>query len=212
VLQLCKYWGFREIITTCNANEHGELVTQLGATRVIDYAEQDFAQVIPPRSLDVCYDAIGGDPRICCFGGERASLESRSLALVKRRGLYVSILSGVTLLEETGCPAACGQGCGAAASGCVLLASLITRKATAATLGPRYSGPYFQQSPGSLSRSGLLLRELSTLVDEGALRPIVCATFDLSRASDAHRFAETGRHPDDSSIRRKGKVIVATSD
>jgi NADPH2:quinone reductase len=50
-------------------------------------------------------------------------------------------------------------------------------------------------------RHGRILKELATLVEGGQVRPLLDpARFDLSRASDAHRYLESGK--------AVGKVVV----
>jgi NADPH:quinone reductase-like Zn-dependent oxidoreductase len=56
-IQLAKHLG-ATVITTASARNH-DYVRRLGADRVIDYNQEDFAQVV--ADCDVVFDTVGGD-------------------------------------------------------------------------------------------------------------------------------------------------------
>lgn len=58
-IQLAHALGAREIITTASA-ANAELMTRLGATRIINYKNQDWRTELKGANLDVVYDCVGG--------------------------------------------------------------------------------------------------------------------------------------------------------
>jgi NADPH:quinone reductase-like Zn-dependent oxidoreductase len=54
---------------------------------------------------------------------------------------------------------------------------------------------------GAIARA--VQREVWPLVEEGLMKPVIHATFHLTRASDAHRLLESNEHI--------GKVVLVTS-
>jgi NADPH:quinone reductase-like Zn-dependent oxidoreductase len=59
-IQLAKHLG-ATVITTASARNH-DYVRHLGADRVIDYNQEDFAQVV--ADCDVVFDTVGGDVQV----------------------------------------------------------------------------------------------------------------------------------------------------
>jgi NADPH:quinone reductase-like Zn-dependent oxidoreductase len=74
-IQLAKHLG-ATVIATASAHNH-DYVRQLGAVRVIDYNEEDFARVV--ADCDVVFDTVGGDVQV------------RSYAVLKPGGRLVWI-------------------------------------------------------------------------------------------------------------------------
>ena len=59
-IQLAKHLG-ATVITTASARNH-DYVRQLGADRVVDYNEEDFAKVV--ADCDIVFDTVGGDVQV----------------------------------------------------------------------------------------------------------------------------------------------------
>lgn len=78
LIQLARRAG-AEVFTTVSTTEKAALANEAGATHVINYAEEDFVEVIEQmagdRSLDVIYDGVG------------AATFEKGLMLLKPRGL-----------------------------------------------------------------------------------------------------------------------------
>nr|WP_210481908.1 NADP-dependent oxidoreductase [Naasia sp. SYSU D00948] len=85
-VQFASYFG-AEVATTASA-ENARWLTGLGASRVVDYASQDFGDVLD--GLDVVIDAVGGDTG------------RRSLDVLRAGGHLISLPSGgwTTMRED----------------------------------------------------------------------------------------------------------------
>jgi alcohol dehydrogenase len=169
-IQLAKHLG-ATVATTASANNVA-LVKSLGADVVIDYKTQDFEDVL--RDCDVVLNSQDGK-----------TLE-KSLRVLKRGGKLISI-SGPPDPEF---------GTAIAAPGFVklvmrLLSSGVRRKARG--LGVGYSFLF-------MKASGSQLREITRLVEAGAIRPVVDRVFPFSSTNEAIAYVEAGR--------AKGKVVV----
>ena len=144
----------------------------LGADVVIDYKTQDFEDVL--RDYDVVLNSQDGK-----------TLE-KSLRVLKRGGKLISI-SGPPDLEF---------GKEVAAAGFVrlvmrLLSSGVRRKAQG--LGVGYSFLF-------MKASGSQLREITQLIEAGAIRPVIDRAFPFASTNEALAYVEAGR--------AKGKVVV----
>lgn len=62
-IQLAKVLGTSEVVAVCSA-ENRELAESLGATKVIDYRQQDFTQ--QPETYDIVFDTIGKSSFSAC--------------------------------------------------------------------------------------------------------------------------------------------------
>lgn len=169
-IQLAKHLGATVATTTSAAN--ADLVKRLGADVVVDYRTQDFADHL--QGYDLVLHSQDG-----------AALQ-KSLRVLKRGGKLISISGPAD-------PAFATQ---AGAPGFVklvirLLSSGVRRKARA--LGLDYAFLYMQPS-------GSQLREITRLVEAGALRPVVDKSFPFEATPEALAYVESGR--------AKGKVVV----
>ena len=169
-IQLAKHLGATVATTTSATNV--ALVKRLGADVVIDYKTQDFEDVL--RDYDVVLNSQDGK-----------TLE-KSLRVLKRGGELISI-SGPPDPEF---------GKEIAAPGFVrlvmrLLSSGVRRKAQ--QLGVGYSFLF-------MKASGSQLREITRLIEAGAIRPVMDRVFPFSSTNEALAYVETGR--------AKGKVVV----
>jgi len=169
-IQLAKYVGATVATTTSSANI--DLVKRLGADIVVDYKKDDFEKVLQD------YDVV-------LHSQDAAALE-KSLRVLKPGGTLVSI---------SGPPdPAFAKGIGASWFVKLvvrLLSSGVRRKAARRDL--RYSFLFMRAS-------GQQLREITSLVDAGAIRPVVDRVFPFESTNQAMAHVETGR--------AKGKVVV----
>ena len=169
-IQLAKHLGATVATTTSTANI--ELVKRLGADVVIDYKSQDFEDVL--RDYDVVLNSQDGK-----------TLE-KSLRVLKGGGKLISI-SGPPDPEF---------GKEIAAPGFVklvmrLLSSGVRRKAQGRGIGYSF---LFMKANGSQ------LREITRLVEAGAVRPVIDRVFPFESTNEALAYVEAGR--------AKGKVVI----
>jgi len=121
--------------------EHADFLARLGATRTLDYRDDDFDQQL--SELDSVIDFHG-------------SYGERSLAVLRPGGTLVSVPSGVD----------------------PKLIDLGKEKKQ------RVTGILVEPDPVGLAG-------LCDLIEQGKLEVELCETFDLERAADAHRHAES---------------------
>jgi NADPH:quinone reductase-like Zn-dependent oxidoreductase len=169
-IQLAKHLGATVATTTSMAN--AALVKSLGADVAVDYKTQDFERVL--RDYDVVLNSQDGK-----------TLE-KSLRVLKRGGKLISI-SGPPDPEF---------GKEVAAPGFVrlvmrLLSSGVRRKARG--LGVGYSFLFMKSS-------GSQLREITRLIEAGAIRPVIDRVFPFASTNEALAYVEAGR--------AKGKVVI----
>ena len=154
-IQLAKHLG-AHVATTASAR-NADFLRELGADVVIDYRTHDFAAKL--AGYDFVLDSLGGE-----------NLEN-SLRVLRRGGTAVGISGPPT-------PAFARQ------LGLNPLLRLAVRalsrrvRSRAAKLGVRYEFLFMRAD-------GAQLRTIAELVDAGAIRPIVGATFPFERASEA---------------------------
>ena len=168
--QLAKHLGATVATTTSAAN--AALVKRLGADIVIDYKTQDFEEVL--RDYDVVLHSQDGQ-----------ALE-KSLRVLRRGGKLVSI-SG---------PADPTFGKQIAAPGFVrlviwLLSAGVRRRAR--DRGVDYAFLF-------MKASGSQLREITRLIEAGAIRPVIDKVFPYPSTNEALAYVESGR--------AKGKVVI----
>jgi len=162
VVQVAKYLG-AYVATTAHTHDV-ERVRRLGADEVIDFTQQDFADVL--SGYDVVLDSLGP-----------ASLE-KSLTVLRPGGLAISVVGppdpqfatqlGQSLLKPV----------------MAVLSRKIRRRAR--KLGVRYSF-FFMRA------SGTQLASLAALYDDGTLRPVLDRSFPFDRMLDAMAYVEQGR-------------------
>lgn len=169
-IQLAKHVGATVATTTSSANI--DLVKRLGADVVIDYRKDDFERVLQN------YDVV--------LHSQDAAALAKSLRVLKPGGTLVSI-SGPpdpSFAKRIGAP-------GFVKLIVRLLSSGVRRRA--AGLDLKYSFLFMRAS-------GPQLREISSLVDAGAIRPVVDRVFAFDATNEALAHVETGR--------AKGKVVI----
>lgn len=169
-IQLAKHLGATIATTTSTSNI--AFVKSLGADVVIDYKTQDFEDVL--RDYDVVLNSQDGK-----------TLE-KSLRVLKGGGKLISI-SGPPDPEF---------GKESAAPGFVklvmqLLSSAVRRKAKARDIGYSF---LFMKANGSQ------LREITRLIEAGAIHPVIDKVFPFESTNEAMTYVEAGR--------AKGKVVI----
>jgi NADPH:quinone reductase-like Zn-dependent oxidoreductase len=167
---LAKHIGATVATTTSSANT--DLVKSLGADIVIDYKKDDFAKVLQN------YDVV-------LHSQDSAALE-KSLRVLKPGGTLLSI-SGPpdpAFAKEIGAPWFVNLIVR-------LLSSGVRNKATRLDL--KYSFLFMRAN-------GEQLREITRLVEAGAIRPVVDRVFPFESTNEALAYVEAGR--------AKGKVVV----
>ncbi|MBY5332271.1 NADP-dependent oxidoreductase [Rhizobium leguminosarum] len=173
-IQLAKHLGATVATTTSAGN--AELARSLGADVVIDYKTQDFEKVLSG------YDLVlnSQDPK---------TLE-KSLGVLKPGGQLISISGPPD-------PAFAGE------LGLNLFLKLVLRllsrgvRKKAKRLGIRYSFLFMRAE-------GQQLGQITSLIESGAIRPVVDKVFPFEKTGDALAYVETGR--------AKGKVVITVAD
>jgi len=169
-IQLAHHLGATVATTTSAANT--DWVKRLGADVVIDYKNDDFESIL--HGYDVVLNSQDGK-----------TLE-KSLRILKPGGQLISI-SGPpdpAFAKDIGAP-------GFVKLILRLLSSGVRRKAK--RLGVGYSFLF-------MKASGSQLRQITPLIDTGAIRPVVDKVFPFESANEAIAYMEQGR--------AKGKVVV----
>ena len=169
-IQLAKHLGATVATTTSTANV--DWVKGLGADVVIDYKKDDFETVV--HDYDVVIDTQGGQ-----------TLE-KSLRVLKPGGKIISVAGPPEpdFAKEFGANWFLIQAMRA-------LSFQIRRKAK--RRGVVYSFLF-------MKASGDQLRKLGSLIDSGAIRPVVDRVFPFQSTTEALAYVEKGR--------AKGKVVV----
>ncbi len=169
-IQLAKHLGATVATTTSTSNV--ALVKSLGADVVVDYRNQDFEDIL--RDYDVVVNS------------QDARTLEKSLRVLKPGGQLISI-SG---------PPDPGFGEAIGAPGFVklamrLLSAGIRRRARAR--GVDYAFLF-------MKANGSQLREITRLIEAGAIRPVLDRVFPFAGTNEALAYVEAGR--------AKGKVVV----
>ena len=170
-IQLAKHVGATVATTTSTANI--DLVRRLGADIVIDYKKEDFAEVL--RDYDVVLNSL-----------DKVTLE-KSLRVLKPGGQLISI---------SGPPDAAFARSIGASWGLRVIMGLLSYgiRAKAKRRQVHYSFLFMRAS-------GDQLTEITSLIDDGIIRPVVDRVFPFTSAKEAMAYVETGR--------AKGKVVVS---
>jgi NADPH:quinone reductase-like Zn-dependent oxidoreductase len=169
-IQLAKHLGATVATTTSTANIG--LVKSLGADVVVDYKTQAFEKVL--SGYDLVLNSLDGDTLL------------KSLDVLKPGGKLISI-SGPpdpAFARRQGLNWVLRQVIG-------LLSSSVRKKAKGR--GASYAFLFMRAS-------GEQLGQITSLIDSGAIRPVIDRTFPFDATNDALAYVETGR--------AKGKVVV----
>jgi len=170
-IQLAKHVGATVATTTSTANV--DLVRSLGADVVIDYKKEDFADVL--RDYDVVLNSL-----------DKVTLE-KSLRVLKPGGQLISI---------SGPPdAAFARTIGASWVLRMVMGALSRGiRAQARRRQVQYSFLFMRANGGQLAK-------ITSLIDDGIIRPVVDRVFPFASTKEAMAYVEAGR--------AKGKVIVS---
>jgi NADPH:quinone reductase-like Zn-dependent oxidoreductase len=173
-IQLAKHLG--ATVATTTSAKNAAWVKDLGADVVIDYKTQDFADEL--SGYDLVLDTQGG-----------VTLE-KSLQVLKPGGTVISVAGppDPVFAREFGANWLLVQAMR-------VLSFSIRRKAK--KRGVTYSFLF-------MTANGEQLRELSTLVDAGVIRPVIDRVFPFDDTLEALAYVESGRS--------KGKVVVTMTD
>ena len=170
-IQLAKHVG--ATVATTTSTDNVDLVRRLGADVVIDYKKEDFANVL--RDYDVVLNSL-----------DKVTLE-KSLRVLKPGGQLISI---------SGPPdAAFARSIGASWVVRMVMAALSRGiRAQAQRRQVQYSFLFMRANGGQLA-------EITSLIDNGVIRPVVDRVFPFASTMEAMAYVETGR--------AKGKVVVS---
>jgi NADPH:quinone reductase-like Zn-dependent oxidoreductase len=170
-IQLAKHVGATVATTTSAANM--DLVRSLGADVAIDYKEEDFADIL--RDYDVVLNSL-----------DKVTLE-KSLRVLKQGGQLISI---------SGPPdAAFARSIGASWVLQMIMAALSYRITAKAKRRQATYAFLFMRANGDQ------LTEITSLIDDGIIRPVVDRVFPFASTKEAMAYVEAGR--------AKGKVVVS---
>jgi NADPH:quinone reductase-like Zn-dependent oxidoreductase len=169
-IQLAKHLGATVATTTSTSNV--DMVRSLGADVVVDYKTEDFEAKLSG------YDLV-------LHSQDSKALE-KSLRVLRPGGRLVSISGPPTpeFADEIGAPWYVK-----------LVASILSfgTRRRAKRLGATFSFLF-------MKASGDQLRQLATLIEAGAVRPVLDKVFPFESTNDALAYVETGR--------AKGKVVI----
>ena len=170
-IQLAKHVGATVATTTSAANV--DLVKSLGADVVIDYKKEDFSHVL--RDYDVVLNSL-----------DKVTLE-KSLRVLKPGGQLISI---------SGPPdAAFARSIGASWL-LRMIMGILSYRITA-----KAKGSHAQYSFLFMRANGSQLTEITSLIGDGIIRPVVDRVFPFASTKEAMAYVEAGR--------AKGKVVVS---
>lgn len=171
-IQLAKHLG-ATVATTASSSNH-EFVRELGADLAIDYHTEDFEQLL--SGYDLVLDIIGGE-----------NLE-KSLRVLKPGGIVVGVVGppDPAFAREIGLNPLLRL---------VMTALSAGVRKRAKKLGVRYEFLFMRAS-------GEQLRQITELIDAGALRPIVGRVYPFDQTAEALQSLEKG------GIRGKSVVSV----
>ncbi|MGE6754963.1 NADP-dependent oxidoreductase [Rossellomorea sp. NPDC071047] len=162
-IQLAKEMG-AYVATT--ASEKGfDLVSSLGADRVINYKEEQFEEV--PNEYDAVFDTLGGDSLNRSFQILKPNGKIVSVSAVPNRRFAVE--NNLGLIKR-------------------LLFSVVSRNISA--LEKKFNVDYHFLF---MKPSGEQLMKIKHLVEKGSIRPVIDRVYSLEEAQEAIQYVETGR-------------------
>jgi NADPH:quinone reductase-like Zn-dependent oxidoreductase len=169
-IQIAKHVGATVATTTSTANV--DLVRRLGADVVVDYKKDDFEKVL--RDYDVVVNSLG-----------KETLE-KSLCVLKPGGKLISISGPPDPAFATDI-----------GSGWILrqLIGVLSYRVRKQARRHRVSYSFL-----FMKANGAQLREITSFIDAGIMRPVVDRIFPFESTGEALAYVETGR--------AKGKVVV----
>ncbi|EDV25077.1 uncharacterized protein TRIADDRAFT_25705 [Trichoplax adhaerens] len=174
-VQLIKCWG-GTVVTTCS-NDAVELMKSLNADKIIDYHSEDAWNEMKEHGLyDAIFDTVGGKN------------EKHALPLVNSKGTYVSIQTPIVKkMDKRGIAA------GAAISGVEFVKNALFQNLK------RDSCYSWAIGFGN----GLALEDVTSLIDNGKIKPIIKRVFNFNEVQDAYEYLESGH--------ARGKIVIDQS-
>lgn len=169
-IQLAKHLGATVATTTSSANT--DLVKRLGADVIIDYKKDDFGKALQN------YDVV--------LHSQDATALEKSLRVLKSGGKLISISGPPDPAFATGI-------------GAPWFVRLIVRLLSSG-VRKKAANSNLQYSFLFMRANGQQLREISRLIEAGAIRPVVDKVFPFESTNEALAYVESGR--------AKGKVVV----
>jgi NADPH:quinone reductase-like Zn-dependent oxidoreductase len=170
-IQLAKHLG-ATVATTTSANNF-DLVEKLGADVIIDYRKEDFENQLKD------YDVV-------LHSNRDSKILEKSLRVLKPGGILISLTGPPTPEFATQLNLAWYL-----KFLTKLLSSAVRRKAK--KLNVNFSFLF-------MKAEGNQLREITTLINSGIIKPVVDKVFQFEQTNEAMAYVETGR--------AKGKVVV----
>ena len=169
-IQLAKHIGAYVATTTSGSN--AAWVKKLGADLVIDYRQDDFENIL--SDYDVVLNSQNG-----------ATLE-KSLRVLKSGGKLISI---------SGPPTPAFAAAINAPWYLKLVISALSRRVRKLAAQRKIDFSFL-----FMRASGQQLREITTLIDKGQIRPVIDRVFSFAQTNEAIAYVEAGR--------AKGKVVI----
>lgn len=169
-IQLAKHLG--ATVATTASSTNAALVKSLGADVVVDYRTQDFEEVLHD------YDVV--------LNSQDAKTLEKSLRVLQRGGKLISI---------SGPP----DPAFANAMGAPGWLRLVLRVLSAG-IRRRAQGRDVSYSFLFMKANGAQLREITRLIESGAIRPVIDRVFAFDATNEALAYVESGR--------AKGKVVI----
>ena len=169
-IQLAKHLG--ATVATTASSTNAALVKSLGADVVVDYRTQDFEEVLHD------YDVV--------LNSQDAKTLEKSLRVLQRGGKLISI---------SGPP----DPAFANAIGAPGWLRLVLRVLSAG-IRRRAQGRGVSYSFLFMKANGAQLREITRLIESGAIRPVIDRVFAFDATNEALAYVESGR--------AKGKVVI----
>jgi NADPH:quinone reductase-like Zn-dependent oxidoreductase len=160
-IQLGRHLGAHVATTTSARN--ADLVRELGAERVIDYAAERYDDVL--GDYDVALESLGGEHK------------ARARSILRRGGRLTYINTGLPPLVRR-----YGPHLGVAAAGLAMATFAFSSRLRGVKAKAVVRSPDGEQ-----------LAEIAQLVELGAIRPLVADVFPLADVAAAHKSLESGR-------------------
>lgn len=180
-VQLLKAWG-AHVAAICSAR-NVRLLGELGADVIVDYEKQDFRELL--SDYDVAFDTIGRPGDFEAVDGAKynagnpADFDERLISVLKTHAdaAYVTICSPKMVLTDR-----YGLEEGTRRADVAYQERRFAQQA----LGRRYYWSFFNPN-------GAALAEVTSLVEAGAIRPVIDRLFPLEQIAAAHEHCESGR-------------------
>jgi putative PIG3 family NAD(P)H quinone oxidoreductase len=163
-IQLARHLSDAEIIATAGRQDKLDLATKLGANRVVNYKEEDFAQVVAQETNQQGVDVI-----LDFIGASYAHQNSQAIG-VDGRWVLIGVLGGTKVPDFN-------------------MGQLMSKRVKLeGTLLSARSDQYKADLAADLHR------DVIPLIADGTIAPIIDTTFDFADLPDAHRHMEADKN------------------